>query len=544
MSRPNSTTNNDESSPIQELYADERGVSAVVGAILMFGLLMALLVTIQATAVPVWNQGIEYQHNTRVGQEFASVHGDIRRSAAIDREFASAIELGATYPTRPFLISPPDPSGTIRTTPEAPVTVSGAVASNEAGDYWSGSPVTYTTRSLVYEADYNELRNAPRYVIDNSALFRQYDNATLTEGEPTLIDDRRINLLLLNGSLAQSGTSSRSLTVSPISAPATTTTVRAANQPITITVPTLANAEYWQSALANERKANGGHITALSVRTQEGSAYNLLRIQLEQGLTYQLRTAKIGVGTEREHDVPHYLTTGTGDPTMSVSETQQYTFVVKDKYNNPIDGVDLNATVVEGPGEIVSVSGPSDPNGVVTVRYTSSTAGTARIQATFGSSPNSLQTATHTVETVAPPDTGGGRIDQGLDSNVVVDNVSASLLFDANEVAVTFNNQGQTAKRIAAARFVAFYDGVILCPCPEGVRIGSATPTIFHNQPVTNISPSVALDPGTTTVKLGFRNEAGAPAAVDSQDQVILELVFADGIRSTYLIQLDTESAV
>lgn len=540
MKRTSNTTN--RTAPSKRVQDDNRGVSAVLGALLLFGLLMAVLVIIQATAVPIWNQGTEYQHNARIEGDIAETRDDILRSAAEGREYSSAIELGANYPTRPFLISPGDPSGTIRTTAPGTVTIRGAVASGEAGDYWNGSPVSYTTRSLGYEADYNELRNSPRYVIDNTALIKQYEETTLGVGSPTLVSDRRINLVLLNGSVSRSGTSVASLTVNPISAPATTTTVSADNQPITITVPTQMNAKYWETALAEERASNGGHILAISV--EEGSGYNQLRIQLEKNVTYVLRTAKIGLGNNQASVSPHYLTAGTGPPTINIGKTQEYTFVVRDRYNNPVQGVDPNVSVVDGPGEIVSVSGPSGPDGVVTVQYRAATTGTASIQATFGSSPNALQTASHTVEVTGSSSAGATpAIDQGMNSNIVITNVSTSLLLDANEVTVTFNNQDGTTREVVSARFVAFYDGVVLCPCPGGVRIGSSSPPVFRNEPMTTIIPNVSLSPGDTTVELAFVAGDGTPASVDSQDWILLELVFDDGSQSTYLIQLDTEDA-
>lgn len=540
--KPTSNTP-DERSKRGRVRDDDRGVSTVLGALLLFGILMALLVSIQATAVPLWNQGIEYQHDARVEADVAEIRDTVLRSAADGREYSSAVELGVTYPTRPFLISPNDPSGTIRTTDAATVTVSGAVASGEAADYWNGSPVSFTTRSLVYEARYNELSNPPRYVIDNTALVEQYEGTTLDVGSPTLVSDRRINLVLLNGTLSQSGTGTASLTMQPISAPATTRTVRAENQPITITVPTRMDAAYWEDALADERQSNGGHITSIAV--EEGPRYNQLRIQLERNVTYKLRTAKIGVGSDQGSVSPHYVTAETGPRTTNVGQIQTYTFTVRDRYNNPIQGADLDVSVVDGPGEVVSVSGPSGPDGVVTVHYRAATTGTATIQATFGSQPDALRTAAHTVEVTEPASGGAASsVDQGTNSNVFVTDVTTSALFDANEVGVTFRNTGQTTKAIDSARFVAFYDGVIMCPCPAGVRLGSSSPGVFKNDPATDISPNPSLSPGNTSVKLAFVAKDGSPAAVDSQDWVLLELVFDDGSRSTYLIQLDTEDVI
>lgn len=382
---------------------DERGVSAVLGAILMFGLLMAMLVSIQATAVPVWNQGIEYQHDVRIEEELADFQDDILRTARDGGDRSDAIELGVTYPTRPFLISPTDPTGTLATTPEGTVTVAGAVAEGEAGDYWDGSPVTYTTRSITYQANYNEYRNAPRYVIENTAYFEQYPDRDLPVSESSLVDDQRINLVLINGSVSRTGVRPAVISTREVSAPVDTTLVRADGEPIRVAIPTLADRTYWETALGDERIENGGHVTALTF--QEGEPYNRVTVQLEAGPTYRLRTAAVGVGDAREREVPHYLTEGRGDATLGVNEPEEIEFVVRDRYTNPVSGVDVEAVVVDGPGELVAVDDVSDTDGTVTYRYVSGAAGEATVRATFGPSPGTLETAERTISVYG---TGGG----------------------------------------------------------------------------------------------------------------------------------------
>ena len=46
--------------------SDERGVSEVLGAILVFGILVVLLATIQTQAIPAANEQVEFNHNQEV----------------------------------------------------------------------------------------------------------------------------------------------------------------------------------------------------------------------------------------------------------------------------------------------------------------------------------------------------------------------------------------------------------------------------------------------------------------------------------------------
>lgn len=373
----------------------DRGVSTVVGALLMFGLVMVLLVSLQATAVPAWNKAVEFEHDSRVQNDVSGFHDDILRSSTQRTDYSTTVSLGVRYPTRPFLLNPPDPSGHLRTLANGSVTLSNATASGEAGDYLDGTPRSFTTRTVVYRADYNEYRNAPRYLIDNGGLIEQYRDEEFPESEPMLVDGRRITLVLVQGPLSEASVRDASVMTHAVSPSVDTTVVSNASSPVEITVPTAAGRSYWQDALGDELDSEGGYVVSLEVT--EGEPYNTLRLELQPGVDYRLRTAAVSVGGDHTHGTPHYLTRGGPDPTTAVGQYREVEFVVRDRFTNPVAGVDVRASVVDGPGEVVAVDDTSDDDGTVRFQYVSERAGTATIRATFGSTPGALETAERSI---------------------------------------------------------------------------------------------------------------------------------------------------
>jgi hypothetical protein len=96
---------------------DEAAVSNVLGAVLMFGLLVLTLVTIQVRFVPVWDEDREARHMAELQDQVAQIKSDLDRQAGNDTagsmtnpltlrrsggfQFFSGAELGATVSFQP-----------------------------------------------------------------------------------------------------------------------------------------------------------------------------------------------------------------------------------------------------------------------------------------------------------------------------------------------------------------------------------------------------------------------------------------------------------
>ncbi len=382
-----------------------RGQMAAIGFVLMFSIVVLLLVTLQVMAVPTWNQSVEFDHNERVRGDLEQYRDGLFATAASGRLTSESIELGTRYPTRPFLLNPTDPSGTIRTTTPGTVTISGANATGDTGDYWNGTRRAFSTRHLVYSPNYNEYATAPETVFENTVLYDRHEGRSLPITPERLIRGNDITIVTLDGSLDRGSSGTYDLEAVPLSASEEVTTVRSASG-IELTVPTRLSESEWEALLEDELDGNGGRVESLNVT--DGDPYDALTLTLSNG-TYDLRMAKIGVGSGYDRPDAHYITTESPSELQVASgETERLVFTVRDRYNNPVSGVEVNATPSET-GNVTPVSAVTDSEGTAVFRYEGATSGEETVTASFGpDSPEAdldgLRTANVTIETRSAAD--------------------------------------------------------------------------------------------------------------------------------------------
>lgn len=96
------------------LAADDRGVSGVVGFILIFAILVILLSTYQAVWVPVQNEQVEYDHYQTVKDDMTNVRSAIFEARTTGEAQSTTVKLGTRYPTRGLAINPPPATGQLK----------------------------------------------------------------------------------------------------------------------------------------------------------------------------------------------------------------------------------------------------------------------------------------------------------------------------------------------------------------------------------------------------------------------------------------------
>jgi hypothetical protein len=381
----------------------ERSQSTVVGFVLVFAILLMLLVTIQTTAVPAWNQGVEYSHSERVQGELELLRDTLFRTAATGSVGSKSVSLGTQYPLRPFLFNPPDPTGRLRTTAPGTVTITNATAPGETRDYWNGSTRSFVDRALVYRPDYNEYDTAPTTALENTVSYNRFDQRALTRSGQRLVSGRRINVVALNGTLDERGQRPETVETEPLSAPTQTTTVRS-DGPLVVTATTRLSEAVWEELLAEER-APDGYVTDVAVTPGDPGT---LRLTLAANESYDLRMAKIGVGSNVDDPPAHYITTDSpSELRLAAGGAERLVFEVRDRFNNPVSGVAVDATP-SGSGTLIPVDNVTDSDGHARFRYEADAVGTATVTATFGTDPDPMQTATVTVESRTDAGTTGG----------------------------------------------------------------------------------------------------------------------------------------
>lgn len=174
----------------------ERGQSQVLGAILIFGLVVASVGLYQTFIVPQENSEIELNHAQQVEKDFNNLEDAIRRAASTKTTTSSSIKLGTRYPARSVIINPGPASGTIRSENLGQIQIEDA--SFDETDLCDTGGVQ--TSTLTYSADYNFLDGAGIYAYETGIQAKLSRSDTLISNSQTLIKGNQIFLTPLTGS--------------------------------------------------------------------------------------------------------------------------------------------------------------------------------------------------------------------------------------------------------------------------------------------------------------------------------------------------------
>lgn len=327
-----------------ERNGPDRAVSELLGAILVFALLALLLVLAQVTLVPALNQQVEFEHSQRVGGDATDLQSSLTRVSSTGISERVPVELGVSYPNRPLLINPPSVVGTVETGDEYSVTFQNvAVTDNaETADWWDGRDRVVTSRWIRYADQYNEYRNPGEIYIENGVLYRSFDSGeTVVFGSGGPIEGRRISLVTVVGDLSAADQGTEALTVTPVSGPAKSVSVTnsAGGDPIRLSFESRLTAADWNDILADEIDPNPGdpdNDRYVATVTKTGST---VTVEMESGVTYDLRLAQVGVGSNIPDEVPAYVTVQPGQNSQVPVTGGQVVVEVRDRFNNPVSGV-------------------------------------------------------------------------------------------------------------------------------------------------------------------------------------------------------------
>jgi hypothetical protein len=356
----------------ERFNADERGVSEVVGAILVFGVVVALLAIIQAQAIPAANKVVEYNHNQEVQGDVIDLQEAASRSGALGTAESVKIQAGTTYPSRLFFFNPSSPSGTIKTEGGPPPTGQNVVLRNmlaqddEVRQYINGDPIgDLETKRFVYEPNYNEYRNPPNTTLEYGVLYNQYDNGeNVIVNEGSVVRGNQITLTFFGGDLSTGQSGSLSLEALPASAPARTVSVKpAGGNDIEIKLPTKLSADTWENDILD------GEANVLRVESVTGEDAVVLVLDGTQD-TYDLRMSVVGIGPNSPNPASEYMLSRDGSLVRTGQSTSALvTLEVRDKYNNPVadEDIDLN---LDGQGSLAQTTVTTNRQGQATVQYT------------------------------------------------------------------------------------------------------------------------------------------------------------------------------
>jgi len=541
-----------DSNTNRQCRTDDRAVSEILGAIMVFGILLALLFLIQMTAVPTWNQQVEYDHDQRVQGDVGEIGNAIERVQASGTAESVGVELGLRYPYRPLLYNPPAVSGELQTVPNGDIVVEGANASDEVGDFWDGSELSYPTRSITYSADYNEYNDAPvRTVYEHGTVANRFDGEVTIVRQPRqVVRDNAINLVALTGEVDRDSVEPTTVQVTPVTRSARTISVTGANgDDITISLRTTLPEATWNELLADE--LDNGHV--LSVDYTAATSPATVTITLDGAETYTLRTALVGVGTNLDETQPAYLERiAGGGEFVPVGASDRLTVEVRDQFNAPVTGVDVTYDVVEGSGEFVGDSTPgdnshtrqSDSNGQTSVVFEPGTTGTVTVEATANlngvAGTQEEEVVRFEMSTTADGDGEGGDggvINPSDPLSIRLDDVSRQGPPDAT---LTFENLDEVSEwTYIRAAFILKQAGG---PSPAGIEItpeGKNTISMGFGDDFEEITPTpLSFGPAgsSTDERTVTLNLVGSGGGFNNGDLLVINTLNQDGRLATYFV--------
>lgn len=311
---------------------DRRGQSVVVGTVILFGFLILALGIYQVQVVPTENADVEYEHSQQVEDGLGDLRNAVLDAAATGSTRSTQIPLGTRYPSRTFFVNPPPVSGSLTTQETGEIRVRNATIGGgpheNVGLYWGTNPA-YETRSLRYDARYNEFRNAPRLTYEHSVVAAEFDDALLLRsGQTVLSEDGEISLTALTGTVSENGITRRSVDARAVSASDTTVPIVPDNGPITLELPT-AVADPAALATRWEERLPAGATAAAA------EANGTVRITLANGsdpLRYRLGLSEVSLDTSGTTEPAYVVPVGDGN----VAPGEQVRVEVRDRYNNPV----------------------------------------------------------------------------------------------------------------------------------------------------------------------------------------------------------------
>ncbi|MBU2534954.1 MAG: hypothetical protein KKD83_02155 [Chloroflexi bacterium] len=227
-------------------WKDESGVTVVLGALLMFVVVVSMYSMVQAYQVPIWNAEVEWEHFDTVNDDMMALKSDIEDAALLKAPKSSKIQMGMRYPNRMFLFNPgPGVPGAL-TSESVNVTVQYTLDV-------PGNPTftrTYDSNRIAYQAW--GIVDSPRLIYEHGLIIRDFGDAALSTTEQPLVEGDEIYIpLLMGGPLSLSSMETETVTLRPLTETFSSAKVKSAQITLATDYP-----QVWEDALAGVATAD------------------------------------------------------------------------------------------------------------------------------------------------------------------------------------------------------------------------------------------------------------------------------------------------
>lgn len=226
---------------------ETRGQSEVVGAILIFAIIVALIGINQAFVVPDANADVEFQHSNDVQRDMVDIRSGSTEAAASNEPRSRSIALGTDYPTRFVAVNPPAPTGRFQTVSGGEISASHSDIdiANVCG---TGGDAP-DTKFLRYEPNYNEYQNANPITIENTVTYRETGGDPLFNTGQFFAQGSQINIIRYTGDFEE--TSARTASVDLIPSETGVAEVDTESEDLSITLPSRLESNDWERLVDN-----------------------------------------------------------------------------------------------------------------------------------------------------------------------------------------------------------------------------------------------------------------------------------------------------
>lgn len=224
----------------RQFAADDRAVSAVIGFILVFAILVLVLTVYQAQVVPQQNAQTEFEHFEDTRNELIELRNSVSTAGQADVSQFPSVRLGTNYRNRFLTVNPPPPSGTLQTSTTYNITITNATGAN----------TNISTRFVEYRPNYYEIRVGSTWY-EHSVLYlddRNRESGLSIIQEQHIVRDGTVRVTALQNSFQATNTGRVTLELYPQQR------LTADNFPegdtLNVSIPTrLDGDEYWNNAL-------------------------------------------------------------------------------------------------------------------------------------------------------------------------------------------------------------------------------------------------------------------------------------------------------
>lgn len=217
---------------------DKRGVSALVGAVLLLGILVIFLSSYQALIVPQQTAQTEIEHNQQVENEMVDFRNALYESRLDDRNRTASVTLGTPYQSRTITVNPPPATGTLQSTEPGNITVR-----------YDGEEFELKGNLFFeYTPTYSEYRDAGTIRYENTLVYHEFTSENVKLTGQRLVDGNTVRLIQSEPPINENGVNS--VTYEP--RPNESRILRPDNA--NITLPTDLEPGEWSSLLADENE--------------------------------------------------------------------------------------------------------------------------------------------------------------------------------------------------------------------------------------------------------------------------------------------------